>query len=152
MLNSLGDKMQKYIFTFLIVLALSISACGSQEITHTAPELTDNWSVRMIQIGGIAGVNRAIEVLSDGSYTVYQQAGAEGIKGQLSESDLATLEDLIANLEVANVRTDMMCADCFEYNIEIQSGGRKMVLDFDDITLPDSGAEELVAFLQKLFG
>ncbi len=142
--------MQKYIFTLLMVLALSISACGSEEITHTAPELAEGWYVRMIQTGGIAGVNRAIEVLSDGSYTVYQQAGADGVKGQLSEADLAKLEDLIANLEIANVRTDSMCADCFEYNIEIQSGGRKMVLDLDDLTLPDSGAAELVTFLSGL--
>lgn len=142
--------MRKYIFTLLMVLALSTSACGSEEITHTAPKLEEGWSVRMIQTGGIAGVNRAVEVLSDGSYTVYPQAGAEGVKGQLSEADLARLEDLIANLEIANVRTDRMCADCFEYNIEIQSGGRKMVLDLDDLTLPDSGAGELVAFLSGL--
>lgn len=142
--------MRKYIFTLLMVLALYISACGSEEITHTAPELEEGWYVRMIQTGGIAGVNRAVEVLSDGSYTVYQQAGAEGIKGQLSETDLAKLEDLIANLEIANIRTDSMCADCFEYNIEIQSGGRKMVLDLDDLTLPDSGAGELVTFLSGL--
>ncbi|HCK65302.1 MAG TPA: hypothetical protein DHW49_03480 [Anaerolineae bacterium] len=142
--------MQKYIFTLLILLALSISACGSQEITHTAPELTDNWSVRMIQTGGIAGVNRAVEVLSDGSYTVYPQAGAEGIKGQLTEAELNQLTDLITNLEIKSIQTNSVCADCFEYNIEIQSGGRKMVLDFDDITLPDSGAGELVSFLSGL--
>jgi hypothetical protein len=142
--------MYKRILITMLLMILLISGCSSPEITHTAPELSDNWSVRMIQTGGFAGVNRAVEVLSDGSYTVYQQAGGEGIKGQLSETDLATLENLIANLEIANVRTDSMCADCFEYNIEIQSGGRKMVLDLDDLTLPDSGAGELVTFLSGL--
>jgi hypothetical protein len=142
--------MIKKIVATLLLMILLISGCSSPEIAHTAPELEEGWSVRMIQTGGIAGVNRAVEVLSDGSYTVYQQAGAEGIKGQLSETDLAKLEDLIANLEIANVRTDSMCADCFEYNIEIQSGGRKMVFQLDDISLPDSGAGELVMFLSGL--
>lgn len=142
--------MRKYIFTLLMALTLPISACGSEEITHTAPELEEGWHVRMIQTGGIAGVNRAVEVLSDGSYTVYQQAGAEGVKGQLSETQLNQLTDLITNLEIKRAQTNSVCADCFEYNIEIQSGGRKMVLDLDDLTLPDSGAEELVTFLSGL--
>jgi hypothetical protein len=125
--------MYKRILITMLLMILLISGCSSPEITHTAPELEEGWYVRMIQTGGIAGVNRAVEVLSDGSYTVYQQAGAEGVKGQLNEADLAKLEDLIANLEIANVRSDSMCADCFEYNVEIQSGGRKMILDLESV-------------------
>ncbi|MBL8100847.1 MAG: hypothetical protein JNK81_16815 [Anaerolineales bacterium] len=142
--------MSKNFLISMLLAILLISSCSSPEITHSAPALEDDWYIRMIQTGGIAGVNRAVEVLSDGSYTVYQQAGGEGIKGQLSETDLAKLEDLIANLEIANVRTDSMCADCFFYDIEIQSGGRKMVFQLDDISLPDSGAGELVTFLTGL--
>lgn len=142
--------MRKYIFTLLMVLALSISACGSEEITHTSPELEEGWYVRMIQTGGIAGVNRAVEVLSDGSYTVYQQAGGEGIKGNLSEPELAQLEEIIKNLEISIPAMRGACADCFFYDIEIQSGGRKMVFQLDDISLPDSGAGELVTFLTSL--
>lgn len=143
--------MSKKILITCFVAILLILGCSSPEITYTPPPIEDDWSVRMIQTGGIAGVNRAVEVLSDGSYTVYQQASAEGVKGKLSEADLAKLEDLIVNLKIANVRTDSMCADCFQYNIEIQSGGRKMVLDLDDLTLPDSGAAELVLFLTGFF-
>lgn len=135
----------------MFLTIILISSCSSPEITYTPPPIEGDWSVRMIQTGGIAGVNRAIEVLSDGSYTVYQQAGAEGVKGQLVEAQLTQLEELINNLEIASIRTNSMCADCFEYNIEIQSsGGRKLVLELDDLTLPDSGAGELVTFLQNL--
>jgi hypothetical protein len=142
--------MQKYIFIILFVLV--ISACGSEEITYTPPPIEGDWSVRMIQTGGIAGVNRAVEVLSDGSYTVYQQAGAEGIKGQLTEAELNQLSDLVTNLEIKRSQSNSMCADCFEYNIEIQSGaGKKLILELDDLTLPDSGAGELVSLLQNLF-
>lgn len=135
----------------LLIASFLISACSSSpNIAYTPPPLEGDWHIRMIQTGGIAGVNRAIEVLSDGSYTVYQQAGTEGKKGQLTESELSRLQELIANLEITNSRTNSMCNDCFEYNIEIQSGGRKMVLDLDDLTLPDSGAGELVTFLSGL--
>lgn len=143
--------MQKYIFTLLMVLALSISACDSEEITHSAPALEDDWYIRMIQTGGIAGVNRAVEVLSDGSYTVYPQAGGEGKKDNLSEPELAQLEEIIKNLEVSIPAMRGGCADCFFYDIEIQSGGRKMVFQLDDISLPDSGAGELITFLSGLF-
>lgn len=143
--------MSKTILINLLIASFLISACSSSsEIAYTPPALEGDWSVRMIQSGGIAGVNRAVEVLSDGSYTVYPQAGAEGIAGQLTESELAQLQTLIANLEISSPRTDRMCNDCFEYDIEIQSGGRKMVFELDDLTLPDSGAGELVTFLSGL--
>ena len=144
--------MLKKILYSLLLTILLISSCTSEEITYTPPAIEKDWSMRMIQTGGIAGVNRAVEVLSDGSYTVYQQAGGEEIQGQLTEAELAELEKLIASLEIASLQTKTICADCFEYDIEIQSGGRKMILDLDDLTLPDSGAGELVAFLLKLFG
>ncbi|MFN3491467.1 MAG: hypothetical protein ACK40V_04520 [Anaerolineales bacterium] len=141
---------KKILITTLLIILL-ISSCSSPKITYTPPPIEGDWSVRMIQTGGIAGVNRAVEVLSNGRYTVYQQAGGKGIKKQLSETDLAKLEELITNLEIANVQTDSICADCFEYDIEIQSGGRKMVFQLNDMSLPDSGAGELVTFLQSLF-
>ena len=143
--------MSKTILINLLIASFLISACSSSsEIAYTPPALEGDWSVRMIQSGGIAGVNRAVEVLSDGSYTVYSQAGAEGITGQLTESELAQLQALIANLEISSPRPDRVCNDCFEYDIEIQSGGRKMVFELDDLTLPDSGAGELVTFLSGL--
>ena len=142
--------MFKNILITLLLTVLFISSCSSPGITHTPPVLEDDWTVRMIQSGGIAGVNRAVEVLSDGSYTVYQQAGGEAITGQLTEPELAQLKELIANLEITAIRTDKMCADCFEYDIEINSGGKKMNVQLDDITLPDSGVEELVTFLRGL--
>ena len=142
--------MTKKILIPMFLTILLISSCSSPEITYTPPVLEEGWSVRMIQTGGIAGVNRAIEVLSDGSYTVYQQPGGEAIQGQLIEAELSQLTDLIANLEITSVRTETMCADCFEYDIEINTGGKKMNVQLDDITLPNSGAEELVMFLQML--
>jgi hypothetical protein len=142
--------MFKNILITLLLTVLLISSCSSPGITYTPPALEEGWSIRMIQSGGIAGVNRAVEVLSDGSYTVYQQAGGEAIKGQLTDAELSQLRELIANLEITSVRTETMCADCFEYDIEINTGGKKMTVQLDDITLPDSGVEELVAFLRGL--
>lgn len=143
--------MTKHILIPMLLAIILISSCSSPEITYTPPPIEGDWSVRMIQTGGIAGVNRAVEVLSDGSYTVYQQAGAEGVKGQLTEAQLTQLQELINNLEIVSPQTDRMCADCFEYSIEIQSsGGRKLVFEFDDLGLPDSGAGELVTFLSGL--
>ena len=72
------------------------------------------------------------------------------MKGQLTESELTQLKELIENLEISTSRTNSVCADCFEYNLEIETGGKKMIVNADDISIPDSGAGELVMFLQEL--
>ena len=140
---------KKKLMTAFLTTVL-ISSCSSPEIMYTPPPIEGDWSVQMIQTGGIVGVQRAVEVLSDGSYTFYQQAGSEGVKGQLTEAELTQLRELIGTLEITTSRTNMTCADCFEYNLEIETGGKKMVVQLDDLTLPDSDAGELVTFLLGL--
>ncbi len=143
--------MRNYILSFTILLTLLISACKSEGVTYTPPVLEGEWIVSMTQTGGIAGINRHIEIKSDGNYIIRSQNNNEEQKAKLSSDRLEKLKELIATLEVKNPQAIAVCADCFLYTIEIQTGGKKMIFEFDDITLPDSGAGDLVMFLQKLF-
>lgn len=144
--------MSKTILIILFTFTLLISACGSPEITYTPPPIeTEEWSLRMTQSGGIAGINRTVEILSDGSYTLTDERNNQNVTKELSKEQLSELQTLISALEFHAPQSRSGCADCFEYAIEIESGGKKMIFNADDVSLPDSGAGELVTFLQKLF-
>lgn len=130
--------------------AMLVTGCvRSSGITYTPPALEKGWSVKMTLSGGIAGLRRFIQAGSDGSLIVVDERTGEKITGELTEDELTELAELIATLKVSASNKPPACADCFEYDIEIDSGGRKMITHADDLTLGDSGAGALVQFLQE---
>jgi hypothetical protein len=104
----------------------------------------------MTQSGGIMGLLRSIEVSSDGKYAVIDERAGNTVTGELTNEELATLHDLIAGFEFAAPKIPAVCADCFVYDVEIESGGKKMIVKADDVALPDSGMESLVDFLRSI--
>jgi hypothetical protein len=146
-----GEIMQKVEFWILILLLLMIAGCVEAEgITYTPPALGDDWSVKMRLSGGFAGMLRIIEVRADGEYSVADGRTGKTAAGRLAEDELAELKNLIAALEFTAPRMPSSCADCFVYDVQIQSAGRKMTLHADDVTLNDSGMEGLALFLRGL--
>jgi len=148
--------MSKRAFFLLWLITLLVTSCTSANTTpqkilntpaYTPPPLTDDWTISMTKSGGIMGMLRSIEVQADGSYTVTDERAKNTVTGALKSADVKTLSGLIVNTEVAVQKSKMVCADCFVYDISIQSNGQKMVVNLVDMSLPDSGMEELVAFL-----
>ncbi len=141
--------MKKTVWLLPLLFALFFSACSQNEgITYTAPTLEDDWSIKMTLSGGIAGVMQNIEVQSDGSYAITDASLKETRKGKLTKDELSKLDEMISSLEFNPVESASTCADCFLYQIEIESGGRKMIVKADDMTLGDSGIGELTEFLR----
>jgi hypothetical protein len=99
--------------------------------------------------GGIAGLKRSIHVSADGSYVAIDERIGKQVTGDLAEDELSELESLLSTLQVSAPDNPSVCADCFEYEVEIETGGRKMIVKADDLTLGDSGAGSLVQFLQE---
>ena len=97
------------------------------------------------------GLMRSIEVSFDGSYTVADERAGKTASGTLTEEELKNLTKLITGAEfIASEKPGGACADCFIYDIEIQSSGEKFAIQLDDISLPESGMENLVTFLREL--
>lgn len=143
--------MSKYRLILALIVALLLTGCKqSSGITYTPPALEDGWSVNMTLSGGIAGLLQTINVQSDGEYTVTDERAQNTSTGKLTDQELGTLEDLIASMEFIAPNTPSGCADCFEYDLEIESGGRKMLVNADDVTLGDSGMGPLVQFLRGI--
>ena len=143
--------MSKKILLALLISVLFILSCSSTELTYTPPPIENTWSVTMTQSGGIAGIMRTVAVSSDGSYTVTDERSNHSSTNQLTEEEVNTLKSLVETFQFTSSQSRSGCADCFEYELEIESNGKKMIVNADDISLPDSGAGELVMFLQNLF-
>jgi hypothetical protein len=143
-------RMSKFNFV-LILAALLVTGCArSSANTYTPPALEEDWSVNMTLSGGIAGLMRTVEVKADGSYTVTDRRAGNIVSGELTEEELTRLEEVISTLEFSTSKNPSACADCFVYDIEIISGGQKMLVSADDVTLGDSGAGTLAQFLREI--
>lgn len=134
----------------LIILAVFIMGCKGEEKTYSSPTLSEEWTIKMTQSGGIMGLRRSIQVASDGSYLIVDERAQTSVTGNLPEQQLSELKDLTNNLKFTSPENRAVCADCFVYDIEIESGGKKMILQVEDISLPDSGIEALVTFLRGI--
>lgn len=143
-------RIKLLIFT---IIAILLAGCAKpSSVTYTPPVLEGNWSVRMTLSGGIAGLLQNIEVKSDGRYIVIDERANNIVEGKLSANELAALEELVSTLEFSAQEIPTGCADCFVYDVEIESGGRKMIVNADDVSLSDSGLGSLVQFLRGIMG
>lgn len=143
--------MWKYGVTLVLAAALLVSGCREQaNITYTPPALKDDWSVKLTLSGGIAGLLRHIEVNAEGLYSVTDERMQKTATGKLTEQELIEVEGLITNLQFTPPEIPSACADCFVYDIEIASGGQKMIVNADDVNLEDSGVGTLVQFLREI--
>jgi hypothetical protein len=136
----------------LFMAALVVCACGegNPTVVYTPPVLAEEWSVSMIQSGGIMGLLRHIEASSNGKYSAGDERDGRAVAGELSQEQLTELQGLVTSLEFTAPKLPTVCADCFVYDLEIQSGGKKLILQADDISLPDSGMQPLVEFLRGI--
>lgn len=144
--------MNRFISLLALGAVLFLAGCSpafNEELVDTAPpELEGGWSVKMTQSGGIMGLMRSVEITSDGSITISDDRLEKSITGKLPDSDVRILKELVAGSHYfISEFPNSVCADCFVYHVEIQSGKQTFIAQLDDITLPDSGMEPLVSFL-----
>ncbi|MDP1546227.1 MAG: hypothetical protein Q8L87_09415 [Anaerolineales bacterium] len=141
----------------LLLAFVWITGCASRPTAETAtgatalptPEL--RWSVSLTQSGGIMGLMRSIEINSDGEFSATDERLGKTVSGKLTEDELAELQMLVTNLKFTEPpRPNAVCADCFVYDFQIQTGGKTSSIQLDDITLPNSGLELLAASLVEL--
>ncbi|MCZ2128277.1 MAG: hypothetical protein LC099_10965 [Anaerolineales bacterium] len=138
---------------FLILtwaFAALLSGCKTKERTYAPPPLADDWSATLTQSGGLAGVLRSASVASNGEYQITDESGEVVQSGTLSEAQLSQLTNLISEFNFVAPKSAANCADCFNYKLEIESGGQKMIVQVDDLSLKDSGAEPLILFLREI--
>ncbi len=155
--TSKGERVAKTLFPPIMILVLLAGGCvpfvtPDPAATSTPLPIVAEWTVKMIHSGGVMGLMRTVEVSSDGNYTVTDDRTNNKVISKLNGANLATLNNLIssAELQIPDETRPTVCADCFIYDIKIQSEGKNITTQLNDITLPGSGMEGLVAFLREL--
>jgi hypothetical protein len=143
--------MNKLTFILLIPIFF-ISSCNpvisKTPISQPLPSPSGTWSVKMTQSGGIAGVLLTVEVTSDGQLKAEDQRSHRSISRIISTLTTDELKMLIFNMPVSGNRLPQTgCADCFIYNLEIHSEGKNQEIQVDDVSMKDSGAQELITTL-----
>ena len=145
----------KRIVFITIMLGVMLSACKpSQTPIPTAqafPSLSGDWTIQMTQSGGIMGMLRTIKIQNNGKFHLEDPRSKQSTERQLTSSQMKKLTGLVNSARLQGPsKPDAACADCFIYDLQITSGGQTFATQLNDVSLPNSGLEELVHFLSNL--
>jgi hypothetical protein len=146
--------MNKITLCLLMVIIIS-SSCGEAKSIKTNPQplpsASDKWNVKLTQTGGIAGVFLTVKVSSDGQLIAENQRSQQNVTKTLSSQTIAELRGLIFNSVLSTSHVQQTgCADCFIYDLEIQSEGNNVKIQVDDVSINNSGAQELITTLLRI--
>ena len=94
MLQQKEKIMSRLILLVVLLAALIISGCSfskPETLKSSLPALEDEWTISMTHSGGIIGLSRSIEILSDGEYTVVDERENKSVTGNLKKDDLSKI-------------------------------------------------------------
>ena len=136
----------------LVIIVIIISSCSQlKSIPQPLPSPSSKWTVTLNQSGGIAGVLLTATVSSDGQLTAEDQRSHRSVTQTLPSQTLTKLNQLVSSTSVSATSTPQSgCADCFIYDLEIQTEESNFQVHVDDVTMKNSGAADLIAFVIKL--
>ena len=147
--------MPRTIFLYIFLITLLITGCvpsaTPEPLNTPTAELSapgNDWTIKMTQSGGFAGVSRSVEVSSDGKYTVVDERAKKTVSGELTTDELSELNQLVMTSKYVSAAKPNGCADCFVYDLEAQVNGEKLSVQLNDVSLPNSGLEPLVSYLR----
>jgi hypothetical protein len=113
------------------------------------PALKGDWQITFTQSGGFIGLSRALAIASDGQTTATDDRTQKTVSGRLSAADLAALKDLVAATRYRTVTSQVGCADCFYYQLQINASGGSFAAGMIQLSVPGSGLDPLIGFLQN---
>lgn len=139
----------------LFAVAILASACRPSAPISPMPQATPStdgsWTLSLEQSGGIAGVQLSVQVTSARELTATDGRSGRVVKQSLPPQTLDELRRLIGGANLAQVtQSPSVCADCFIYVLKYTSQTQTYRVQADDVTLPDSGAQALIAYLLAL--
>jgi hypothetical protein len=142
-------------FFLTLLAAVALAACvpagGAADVPQPLPSPAGEWTLKLVQSGGFAGVNQTVEIDSHGRLTAADKRTGRTATQSLSPDTMNKLARLYSQAALITPKTPRSgCADCFNYSLELSSGGRPMQIQLDDTTLSDSGMADLIHLLQQL--
>jgi hypothetical protein len=139
----------------MTLVFLGLAACNLSRPTGPGlaplPSPAGPWTITLTQSGGFAGVQRSIEISSDGTIKAQDQRSGRSTTQDLSATQLQKLNELLSATAISTLTpVPPACADCFIYDLEVVSSGQTLKIQVNDVSIRDSGVEALINFLGKL--
>jgi hypothetical protein len=142
---------KKFQLSFLTIL-IFFTSCGQlKPIPQPLPSPSGNWTVKLNQSGGIAGVLLTVDISSNGQLNAEDQRSLRSVTQTLPAQTITKLNQMVSGISMSpRSFPPSGCADCFIYNLEIQSEAANVHLSVDDVTMKDSSAVDLIAYVITL--
>jgi hypothetical protein len=125
-----------------VLLALSVLAPHA-----SIQKAADSWTVVMRVSGGIAGLDREIQLASTGAFTATDRRRGVSATGSMPTAALADVGAIIAKLAPPASKPPSACRDCLVYRFEIKREKAAVTAEFDDRSIAGTPFEALVKTL-----
>ena len=147
--------MRKFLLVFLVLMA---TACQPLRPVDSSPRATatnacstpSDWEITYSRSGGFAFQQYDMTLSSDGKVSVTDGNAQKTFTGTLSEENIASIGKLLGESCPFAPMEKSLCADCFNYSLEVVMNGQLYQFGADDVNLGDSSAVELVGALEGL--
>jgi len=136
----------------LIFMSIVLSACaGMAGSTPTSEPLStptsppsatcsppSEWTIQYHRTGGIAGFDQSLTMQSDGSLTIQSEHPPVDKQMTVPEDHLKSIADLLVQAcPFETGATTGVCADCFNYELNIEMDGQTYTVQALDTTLTE---------------
>jgi hypothetical protein len=141
----------RYVWPLVLLAAACAPAAQPPDALQASPSPAGEWTIKLTQSGGFAGVMLTVQVSSDGRLVAENQRAGSSVTKTLPTETTAQIGRYYAQvLQATPIVPRSGCADCFLYRLEFTSAGRGAHIEADDTTLGASGAADLIRLLQQL--
>jgi hypothetical protein len=124
--------------------------CTSIATALFSQTVDGGWSLTFTLSGGIAGLNRTLQLESGGAATALDRQRSLQVRRHVSRDELSEIERLAAPAASFDKSGNDVCRDCLTYTIDLRAPGRTVSIRANDITLSDSKAAALVQALTRM--
>ena len=136
----------------ILLVSIVLSACGAMpDNTPTAEPLEtpanpssadcsppSNWTIEYQRSGGIGGFSQSITLQSDGSMTIQSDHPPVDKQLQVPADHVEPIQNLLVEACPFPLgRAEGTCADCFNYELEIQMDEQFYSIQAQDTTLTE---------------
>jgi hypothetical protein len=124
--------------------------CTSIAASRISQSVDGEWSLTFTVSGGIAGLNRTLQLESSGAATAIDRQRSLHVRRQIARDDVSEIERFATAAASFDKSGDDVCRDCLTYAIDLRVSGRSVRIRATDITLSDSKAAPLVRALTRM--
>jgi hypothetical protein len=151
-----GAAVKTHRRSFLLATALFIVvACSSERVTRAVPTVgataaADEWRITLHVSGGLAGLDRELQIASSGEVTAIDRRRRLQVAGLVPAGDLKEIASVVEAAEPASDMRPNDCRDCLVYDVELRAADRTRIWHMNDANLAGSAPAQLVDLLMSV--